>query len=97
MPPLPSFLQESHYFNGIFGRTHAASRGLYSTFFPTVLTRWWAERVRGVDKVRRQPARALPLPCPALPHAWPDHRSVLAPQISPLVPPPPPPRAVDVL
>lgn len=42
--------KESHYFNGIFGRTHAASRGLYSTFFPTVLTRWWAERVRGVEK-----------------------------------------------
>lgn len=47
--------KESHYFNGVFGPAHASSAVLYSSFFPTVLCRWWAEHVRGVKKVHLLP------------------------------------------
>ncbi|KAL3139790.1 hypothetical protein ABBQ38_004092 [Trebouxia sp. C0009 RCD-2024] len=42
--------KESHYFNGVFGRSHASSALLYKSFFPTVLCKWWSEYIRGVKK-----------------------------------------------
>jgi hypothetical protein len=46
MPWHPLLSKESHFFNGILGPKNAASPTLYRSFFPTVLTRWWIERVR---------------------------------------------------
>ncbi|KAK9823980.1 hypothetical protein WJX72_006752 [[Myrmecia] bisecta] len=42
--------KESHYFNGVFGAKHAYSAALYRSFFPTILSRWWAEVVLKVDE-----------------------------------------------
>ena len=37
---------------GLLGRHSAHSALLYRSFFPTVMTRWWAEAVLGVHKVQ---------------------------------------------
>ena len=54
-PPLhPVLLKESHFFNGVFGRTRAGPRSawLYKCCFGSVLERWWAEMYHGVEQVR---------------------------------------------
>ena len=43
----PALSKESHFFNGVLGPRTTHSRLLYRSFFPTVLTRWWNEVVRG--------------------------------------------------
>ena len=48
-------MQESHFYNGILGRGTTSSKLLYRSYFPTVLTRWWAERVLRVGKVSVKP------------------------------------------
>lgn len=37
---------------GVMGREAAHQRWLYRSFFPTVMHRWWAEVVCGMQKVR---------------------------------------------
>ncbi|CAD7702472.1 unnamed protein product, partial [Ostreobium quekettii] len=50
-PPCHDTLsKESHFFNGVLGRSNAHSKTLYRSFFPTVFRRWWAEAVLGVEK-----------------------------------------------
>ena len=64
-PPLhPVLLKESHFFTGVFGRNKAGpeSAWLYKSCFGTVLTRWWAEYVRGVDQVGSLPTGSGALP-----------------------------------
>lgn len=46
MPWHPLFSKQSHFFNGVFGPKSASSRLLYRSFFPTILSRWYCERVR---------------------------------------------------
>lgn len=41
LPWHPVLSKESHFFNGVLGRTHASSPALYRSFFPTLLTGWW--------------------------------------------------------
>lgn len=55
LPWHPVLRKESHYFNGVLGKAHAHSAFLYRSFFPTILAKWWAERIVGVQKVRLQP------------------------------------------
>lgn len=43
--------KESHHFQGALGRRAAASKLAYRSYFPTVLRRWWVERVRRAGKV----------------------------------------------
>ncbi|KAL0031835.1 hypothetical protein WJX79_010384 [Trebouxia sp. C0005] len=50
LPWHESLSKESHFFNGVLGRSHASSALLYRSFFPTILCRWWAEYIRGVEK-----------------------------------------------
>jgi hypothetical protein len=51
MPGLDVFAKESHFHSGLLGRgAGARSAALYRSFFPTLLTRWWAEVVRGVPR-----------------------------------------------
>ncbi|KAA6424300.1 MAG: sulfotransferase [Trebouxia sp. A1-2] len=52
LPWHESLSKESHFFNGVLGRSHASSALLYRSFFPTILCRWWAEYIRGVEKMR---------------------------------------------
>ena len=47
LPYDPALSKESHFFNGVLGPRTTHSRLLYRSFFPTVLTRWWNEVVRG--------------------------------------------------
>lgn len=55
--PGPQTLEkESHHFQGALGRRAASSKAAYRSYFPTVLRRWWVERVRRAGKVG---------PCPA--------------------------------
>ncbi len=42
--------------NGALGRGTTTSKALYRSYFPTVLTRWWKERVLRVGKVSSQAA-----------------------------------------
>ncbi|KAL4457893.1 hypothetical protein ABPG75_012758 [Micractinium tetrahymenae] len=42
--------KESHHFQGALGRRAAASKLAYRSYFPTVLRRWWVERVRRAGK-----------------------------------------------
>lgn len=52
-PPLhPVLRKESHYYTGIFGRQHAGAQSawLYKSCFGTVLERWWAEYIHGVQQ-----------------------------------------------
>lgn len=50
LPFHETLTKESHYFNGVYGPNHAASATWYRSFFPTVFTRWWREKVVGVKK-----------------------------------------------
>ncbi|DBB06697.1 TPA: hypothetical protein ACH3X1_012200 [Trebouxia sp. C0004] len=50
LPWHESLSKESHFFNGVLGRSHASSALLYRSFFPTILCRWWSENIRGVEK-----------------------------------------------
>eukprot|EP00879_Flechtneria_rotunda_P005806 GHRR01006110.1.p1 GENE.GHRR01006110.1~~GHRR01006110.1.p1 ORF type:complete len:432 (+),score=93.29 GHRR01006110.1:312-1607(+) len=50
MPGNEVFSKESHFFNGILGRSSTNSRLLYKSFFPTIISRWWAEAVLGVER-----------------------------------------------
>ncbi len=43
--------KESHFFNGVLGRSRATSRALYRSFFPTIFTKVWAEHIVGVKQV----------------------------------------------
>lgn len=52
LPYHEALRKESHFFSGILGRSNAHSAAAYRSFFPTVMRRWWAEAVCGVDKVR---------------------------------------------
>ena len=47
LPYDPALSKESHFFNGVLGPRTTHSRLLYRSFFPTVLTRWWNEVVKG--------------------------------------------------
>ena len=38
---------------GVLGRHNASSAMAYRSFFPTVISRWWSEVVKGVENVRR--------------------------------------------
>ena len=53
LPP-QALSKESHLLNGALGRSPSAacSRAAYRSYFPTVLRRWWVERVLRVGKVR---------------------------------------------
>ena len=51
LPWHESLSKETHFFNGVLGRSHASSALLYRSFFPTILCRWWSEYIRGVGKV----------------------------------------------
>jgi len=42
--------KESHYLNGVMGARSACSKTIYRSFFPTILSRWWAECVKGVSE-----------------------------------------------
>lgn len=45
--------KESHFFSGALGRhSGASSAAIYRSYFPTVLQRWWVERVKRAGKVR---------------------------------------------
>ncbi|WIA13844.1 hypothetical protein OEZ85_002418 [Tetradesmus obliquus] len=50
MPGHEAFGKESHFFGGMLGRGAASSATLYRSSFPTIMTRWWAEVVRGVPR-----------------------------------------------
>lgn len=50
MPWHETMTKEAHFFEGVLGRRCAHQGWLYRSFFPTVLSKWWAEAVRGVDK-----------------------------------------------
>ncbi|GLC48240.1 hypothetical protein PLESTB_000074200 [Pleodorina starrii] len=47
LPYHEALAKESHFFQGVYGRSCASSRLLYRSCFPTVVTRWWHEVVRG--------------------------------------------------
>ncbi|KAI3436813.1 hypothetical protein D9Q98_006223 [Chlorella vulgaris] len=43
--------KESHFFSGALGRhSGASSAAIYRSYFPTVLQRWWVERVKRAGK-----------------------------------------------
>lgn len=47
LPWHPALAAQSYFFSGVLGRkAGASSPTLYRSFFPTLLTRWWRERVR---------------------------------------------------
>ena len=47
LPYDPALSKESHFFNGVLGPRTANSRLMYRSFFPTLVTRWWNEVVKG--------------------------------------------------
>jgi hypothetical protein len=53
LPHHEALRKESHFLAGALGRgaRAATSPALYRSFFPTVVARWWAEAVLGVDRV----------------------------------------------
>lgn len=52
LPYHDTLSKESHFFAGVLGRgSMAHSAAAYRSFFPTFVSRWWAEVVIGVDKV----------------------------------------------
>ncbi|MEW5320275.1 MAG: hypothetical protein WDW38_011357 [Sanguina aurantia] len=51
LPYHDTLSKESHFFAGVLGRgSMAHSAAAYRSFFPTFVTRWWAEAVVGVEK-----------------------------------------------
>jgi hypothetical protein len=62
LPAAHPLAAESHYFDGVFGRSSTPSKRVYKSFFPTLVTGWWRRRVRRVGKasvVPWHPLRAL--------------------------------------
>ncbi|GAX76980.1 hypothetical protein CEUSTIGMA_g4427.t1 [Chlamydomonas eustigma] len=50
LPYHEALSKESHFFEGVLGPKHAHQGWLYRTFFPTLISKWWAEKVLGVGK-----------------------------------------------
>jgi hypothetical protein len=43
--------KETHFFSGILGRCTTGSKRLYQSFFPSIVERWWCEKVQGHGKM----------------------------------------------
>ncbi|KAF5832241.1 P-loop containing nucleoside triphosphate hydrolase protein, partial [Dunaliella salina] len=50
LPYHEALSKETHYFAGVMGRSSASSARLYKSFFPTIMSRWWAIAVHGVKQ-----------------------------------------------
>eukprot|EP00873_Tetraselmis_striata_P019508 jgi/Tetstr1/439772/TSEL_028185.t1 len=77
-PPLHDTLtKESHFYSGVLGRRTTDSGALYRSFFPTVLSAWWAEVVRGYKCFDACPANAcLPYMAEKIQRLTPDAKFV---------------------
>lgn len=51
LPYHEALRKESHFFSGVMGADAVQTRKMYRSFFPTVMRKWWAEIVMGVEKV----------------------------------------------